>query len=60
MHPPCPSPGCPAIAVIERQGKTFLNPVRIYGARDANGASGIGRGHSEDTNYKPSEMVGGG
>ena len=26
------------VAVIERKGKTFLNPVRIYGARDANGA----------------------
>ena len=26
------------VAVIERKGKTFLNPVRIYGARNANGA----------------------
>ena len=26
------------VAVVQRQGKSFLNPVRIYGARDANGA----------------------
>ena len=26
------------VAVIQRQGKTFFNPVRIYGARDASGA----------------------
>jgi hypothetical protein len=26
------------VAVIERKGKTFLKSVRIYGARDANGA----------------------
>ena len=26
------------VAVVERQGKAFLNPVRVYGARAANGA----------------------
>ena len=26
------------VAVIQRKGKTFLNPVKVYGARDSNGA----------------------
>ena len=26
------------VAVLERKGRTFLDPVRVYGARDANGA----------------------